>query len=122
MSVQISTSEAIQKLLAFVRVGSKADFEVHTDLIQHLFKALSEFAEETGMYIDVVTPDLERVVAFGSGGILVGAAAGYLLGAIPGALLGMVAGGLAGVALSRVTVCIRLPAAGSATPATLQLI
>jgi hypothetical protein len=123
MSIQINAADEISKLLAFIRAQAKANFEVSPELIEACFEAMRRFAKDHGLTIDVVTPSDERVVAFGGGGMLVGAAAGYVLGAIPGAIVGAVAGGLAGFALAHVTICIRLPALGDGrSPAVLQLV
>jgi hypothetical protein len=123
MTIQINVTDEISKLLAFIRAQAKASFEVSPELIEACFKAVKDFAAEHGIAIDIVTPDAERVLTFGGGGIIVGAAAGYLMGAVPGALVGAVVGGLAGFALAHVTIRISLPALdGGSSPALMQII
>lgn len=121
MNFQITTTDEIGKLLAFVRAQAKAAFEVSPELMESCIRALREFAKEQNIRIELVTPDDQRIVAFSGGGVVAGAMIGYALAAFPGAIAGAVVGAVAGFALAHVAIRVDTPKVDGRPFMTLQV-
>lgn len=122
MAIQLNNQMDIGKFFAFVRVASKATFELNPDLMKYLFEMARSFSETHNISIEFVSPSNERLVAFSSGGAAIGALTGYLLASLPGAAIGAVVGAAGGVALAHVKVSIEERQPGDMGPVILKII
>lgn len=104
MSIEINDESLIEKLLAFMRVGSKGKFEVSPELLATCLKRVYRWSRENNLSVEVIDPSGTRVAFFSAGGAIVGAALGYVVASFPGAMVGAVGGALVGYMAAHTTI------------------
>lgn len=102
----------INKLLAYLRAGAQAVFNVKEELRELVIERLKEFARSHRISIHYTMPSKGRVVICAAAGVLVGTGTGAALGGIPGALIGAGAGFAFGYACAHMNVSVRPRADG----------
>lgn len=108
MKIRITALSDVAKILAFVRANAKGEFVFAQVLLPHVLEELKRLARERRISIDVVTPNEERITAFTSGGLVLGALGGLAYGGAYGAVVGMLIGAAGGYAAAHVVVRIDL--------------
>lgn len=88
MTTEIRTSWDLNKLMAFLKVHAKGDFEFPVELAADIIERLKCFASENKVTIEIFDPTDERIITFTAVGALTGAGFGYLVAAVPGAVVG----------------------------------
>ncbi|GGE43280.1 hypothetical protein GCM10007421_16850 [Halopseudomonas oceani] len=101
MTIEIKSSDAIQKILAFIAARAKGQFLIDEELMEGVYDALRQFAAENRVRVTVVTPDAAKLQFC----VCVGATAGGLAGLLSigggyGVLAGAAIGGLAGMTVA----------------------
>jgi hypothetical protein len=104
VSMQVINESQIEKLLAFLRVASKGDFEVSPELVATCLERVYRWARGNNLSIEIVDTSGTRVAFFSAGGAIVGATLGYVVGSIPGAIVGAVGGALVGYMVAHATI------------------
>ena len=120
--ITINTEEAIAKLIAFIKVRAKARFNIEPELIDEVLSTLWKLAKESGITIQIIDPNNNRIAVLGASGAIIGASIGYAIGSIPGAIVGAVTGGVTGCVMSHVTLKMQSPVIGQSNFVALDLI
>ena len=120
MTIHIDRIADIDKLLAFLRVGAKAKFEVAEGLLQELVEQVRKWAQDKNIQVQFTKPDGAKLAAFTGAGVACGLAAGMLLGLAAAALTaaGLV-GAAAGYAAAHVTIVVTPSGAAGETTVTI---
>jgi len=108
----IAHAAEINKLLAYLRAGAQAVFDVKEELRELVIERLKEFGRMHRISIHYTTPNKEHVVICSAAGVLVGTSAGALLAGLPGALIGAGAGLALGYACAHIHVSVHPRADG----------
>jgi hypothetical protein len=103
----IASAADIKKLLAYLRAGAEAVFNVKEELRELVLELLKAFTQNHRISIHYIKPSQERVVISSSVGLLVGAGAGAAVAGIPGALFGAGTGLVLGYACAHLSVTVR---------------
>lgn len=111
-TLHIARAADINRLLAHLRGGSPAVFNVKEELRDLVIERLKEFARSHRISIHYITPNNERVVICSAAGVLVGMGAGAALAGVPGALIGVGAGLAVGYACAHMNVSVHPRADG----------
>lgn len=120
--ITINTEEAIAKLIAFIKAKAKARFNIDPELMDEILLILWRLAKESGITIQIIDPNGNRIALLGASGAIIGASIGYAIGSIPGAIVGAVAGGVVGCTMAHVTLKMLPPVIGQQNITTLDLI
>lgn len=120
MTISINHIADIDKLLAFLRAGSKAKFEIAAGLLEELVVRVRKWAKDKNIRVEFTSPDGAKIAAFTAGGAACGLAAGLLmsLAAFPLVAAG-VAGAAAGYATAHVTLLVTPAGATGGTTVTI---
>jgi len=120
LTIYIDRIADIDKLLAFLRVGAKAKFEVAEGLLQELIEQVREWVKDKNIHVQFRMPDGAKLAAFTGAGAACGLAAGLLLGLAAGALAAAgMAGAVTGYAAAHVTIVITPSGAAGGTTVTI---
>ena len=105
-SLPINRAIDINKLLAFLRAGASATFQVKEELRDLVIKALKEFARSHRITVRYVEPGREKLIICSTAGLMAGAGAGAALAGVAGAVAGAGVGLAVGYACAHVSVSI----------------
>ena len=103
-SLPINRAIDINKLLAFLRAGASATFQVKEELRDLVIKALKEFARSHRITVRYVEPGREKLIICSTAGLMAGA--GAALAGVAGAVAGAGVGLAVGYACAHVSVSI----------------
>jgi hypothetical protein len=104
MTTHIRTEGDLEKLLAFLKVQAKGEFEFPIQMAEKVLEHLKRFANDNHITVALKNPSHERILAFTAGGAIAGAAIGAMIASMPGACLGLVAGGLVGFSAAHIEI------------------
>lgn len=105
MTIDIKKIADIDKLLAFLRVGAKAKFNVSDTLVQELIDRVGVWVADKNIHVEFMSPNDARIAAFVGAGTACGIATALMLALQPSALIAAaVAGAAAGYAAAHVTI------------------
>jgi hypothetical protein len=105
MTIDIKKIADIDKLLAFLRVGAKAKFNVSDTLVQELIDRVGVWVADKNIHVEFMSPNDARIAAFVGAGTACGIATALMLALRPSALIAAaVAGAAAGYAAAHVTI------------------
>ena len=106
MAFEIDSIDNISKLLAFIRVGAKADFKVQAALVGEAILRCHAFAKQQGIRIEISSASFGKMLEAATVGAVLGATVGMMVGGPIATIKGAAFGACVGAALANVRLVI----------------